>query len=59
MKFYLENTCTLATMWPDKFCALGQNFQFKLQVVSEIQNPLPPPSFHERLLEENGRGAKC
>ena len=57
MKSYFQNNCTLPTMWPDKFCALGQNFEFKLQVViGDIKYPL---LFHEQLIEENGRWAKC
>ena len=34
MKAYFKNTFTLATMWLEKFYALGQNFKFKLQVVN-------------------------
>ena len=57
IKVYFQNTCILATIWPNKFCELEHNFKFKLEVVLwDIKFPL---SFHEGLMKDNGRWAKC
>ena len=52
MNVYFENTCTLAIMWPDKFCALAK---FQIQTSNRFLRYKMPLSFHEGLIEENGR----